>query len=348
MRPVFEITIGENNLTEILQQRSCSISLHDLSGVQNDRLTISFDAGDGRNMPFVELPSRGTDVELSLGYEEGENLECPYPLTYMGLYQLDETELTGMPYRMTLHAHSVDMGKSFKSAQNEAYHNLTLGEIVEEAAARHGYKAIVDNWVKDRYIRHMDQRGLSDMAMLRRLALQNGCDMKIVGTDLLFGKIGSLSSIGGGIDRLFRKFTLEEHMCSSWRYSGQSRSKYKAVRAKYYSKDLGRAEEVEKEIAKQFVDPGVTAVYELSRAYPTKDMAFAAAGAKATALTTSEKTFSFTVAGVPELGAESIIELKNWYPGVPRRWHVVSAQHSLDRSGYVTSCECEWRLPQSI
>jgi len=80
-------------------------------------------------------------------------------------------------------------------------------------------------------------------------------------------------------------------------------------------------------------------VHTMRGVYPNSGLAKAAAEAKLERLTRGTQTLNITLAGRPELVAESKIYLSGFRPGIPIDWVITRAEHTLDSSGYTTTIE---------
>src|SRR5690606_3093102 len=117
----------------------------------------------------IQIPPTGAELQVYLGYDN--------ELTLMGLYIIDEVELSGWPGSMAIRGRAAPYdalskgGKSSLQSQKSRSwaRGLKLGSVVQTIAAEHGMEAAVSASLSDITLPHFDQTEESDMSFLVRL-----------------------------------------------------------------------------------------------------------------------------------------------------------------------------------
>jgi phage protein D len=246
----------------------------------------------------------------------------------MGLYIVDEITLEGSPQTMKIKGHAADLKASLKSQKIDEWHQKTIGDLVNTIASKHGYQPRVASQFSSIKLPHIDQTAESDMHLLTRLAQLHGAIAKPANGFLLFVPEGKAKSFTG---QLIGGGTLSLDEISSWRVTFAERDQHNSVASYWHDPD--KAEPVEEKAGDG--DP----VHTMRGVYPNSGLAKAAAEAKLERLTRGTQTLNITLAGRPELVAESKIYLSGFRPGIPSDWVITRAEHTLDSSGYTTTIE---------
>ena len=127
MKPAFRVIADGADITGKIAERLLSIRVTDEAGITSDQVEIALDDRGGE----ISLPPTGAELSVSLGYENG--------IIYnLGKYSVDEVEISGPPWSMTLRGKAADMKASLKSWRKADYHKTTLGKILTTIAQRHG------------------------------------------------------------------------------------------------------------------------------------------------------------------------------------------------------------------
>lgn len=317
MKPKYQITADDNDITKLIQSRLVSLSITDEIGLVSDTMTMELDDRDS----VFALPSFGAVLDLAMGYDD------LYP---MGKYVADEIELKTAPQTISITARSSnsnlrDMGE-FKSPKTESWDGKNLTDIVQTVAGRYGMTAAISATFSGVRIDHIDQTDESDCAFVQRLAQDYGGAVKIADTKMLF------------IDPLTGKFpdgtpmpTIPITTVSSMRMRITERNKYGKVTAKYY--DLDSAEE--KEITVGASGP----TFQIRDTYSTQAQAKLRANAKLAEIAKGTYTLTVEMPGNPMLGAESVIDVQVGRPEFRGKWVIKSCRHALNSSGFKTGIE---------
>lgn len=337
MRPAFQILADGADVTANIRDRLLSLSYHDEAETKSDRLTLKLDdrprAGDGA---FVALPEVGARLELSLGYQESG-------LVAVGGFSVDEIAYSGPPATLEIKAKAAEMTGAFRSHTSRSWHDTTLGAIVEDVAAAHGYQVRADPRLAAVPIAHEDQTNESPMAFLTRLAARHDGVVKPVNGFLVLAPKGTARAVTG---QALPALRLSPREVARWSFSYAARDEAGqgaaggvstagsggGVQATHWNLNEARPVTV-----RQGGPP-----YQNHR-YTTAD----APSARATAAAVKNRkdrgkaSFSCTCVGSPAIMAEQRLTLSGFRPGLPTEWRVTTVEHTLDGQGYACSVQAE-------
>lgn len=314
MRPAFSIVVdGIRDITGTVASRLMSLSVTDKAGVESDRLTVSLDDRDG----IIAVPRRGAELAVSLGYE-GRVLQR------MGVYFVDEVEVTGPVRTMTIRANAADMTGGIKAPRERSFDKVKFGDIVAGIAGEHGLTPSVPSELADKIIDHADQSE-SDMQFLSRLASQLSATVKIADKRLIVAKRAAGETTSG---RKLPTVGISAGDCAGWSASIAERAAYKSVLAYYH--DAAKAKRVP--VTAGSGEPVLT----LRNSYKTKGEAEQAAKSRLEALSRATASVQLNgVVGDPLLSAERLALLSGFRAGVDGGgWVVDEVTHTVDVSGY--------------
>lgn len=177
MRPAWRILADSTDITAAIADRFLSLRLTDEAGEKSDTTEICLDDRDHA----IALPRTGAELEISLGYQETG-------LASMGLWVVDELELSGPPATLTIRAHAAHLGNSqtakgrmatLRQSRTQNWDNVTLGDLVATIAQRNGFTPRISAALAQTVIEHLDQTDESDLHLLTRLARQYDAVAKI-------------------------------------------------------------------------------------------------------------------------------------------------------------------------
>ena len=290
MRPAYRVLADQRDITDAIRDRLLSLALTDEAGYQSDAVSLRLDDREGK----IELPRKGAQLEIALGYEERG-------LAEMGLYIVDEIELSGPPDTLTVQAKAVDMRASLKQHKTRAW-SATIQEIVSTIAQEHQLEPRVDPALGAIRIPHIDQTEESDLNFLTRLGNQYDAVGKPAGSYVLFVPHGQAQSASG---QATTPVAIHRTQTSDHRVTLADRGKFQAVLAHW--QDLEAGQQVTERVGDG--EP----VFTLRHAYPTAKEARAAAQAKLNALNRGQGTLSLTLKpGEPTLAAEARLTLSGF------------------------------------
>lgn len=312
MRPIYRIFADSQEITALVSDRLLSLTLIDEAGTRSDRTALRLDNRDGR----MVMPRRGAELEIRLGYEETGT-------AFMGLFTVDEVEVSGPPDVMTVSAKAADMRAGMKAPRTRSWHDVTLGDIVRTVSGDHGLTAAIPAELATVVIAHVDQTEESDLNLLTRLAKDNNALAKPAAGRLLFTPKGRGRTASGA---LMPAVALTRTDLKSYRARFADRDRYKAVTAFWHDPDTAERRPVTAgEGTPVMTMPGTSA---------TESEACEAARAKLAALARGSATLQLSCAGNPELAAEARLTVSGLGGGIDGLWITESVEHRVDGSGY--------------
>jgi phage protein D len=326
--PDFLVVANGADITATILSRFKSLRFTDEAGVTADTLEINL--ADHDPAAPIAMPPTGAELELSLGYNG--------VLRKMGLFVVDEIELSGWPGTMTIRARAAPYeastgGKTDLQTQKSRSWKAgtTIGALVAKIAGEHSLKPAVSPSLSSIALPHTDQSSESDMNLLVRLAKRYDAIAKPAGGNLVFAARGESQSVGG-VE--LPRITLQRNECSDFRLTLARRDSPGTVIA--YYRDAAKAERREVKVGTG--DP----VKRLRLQYRDKDSAKAAAQAEQRKRARGEAKLSLRFPGRPDVTAEATIILPDsWREGVAGEWLVTHAEHYLGPQGYNCSVDCE-------
>ena len=321
MTPGFRITVdGSQNATAAIRDRLLKLSVTDEAGEQSDSAEIRVDDRDH----VVELPRKGSELEISLGWADGQ-------LTPAGRYVVDETRLEGPPATLVIRARGADMRQSLKTRKTRSWDDVSLGDLVAGIASEHDLKGSVASALRSVRIPHLDQTEESDLHLLTRLARDYDAVAKPANGMLLLVPRGQAASASGDS---MPEIDVTPGDASRWSASLADRGEYRAVLARWRDAEAGGSVTAEAGSGEP--------VYALRRLYPTSGEAREAARAKLQALARGTGRLSITLQpGRPGAAAEAILRLSGFRKGLDGRWLCMRVIHELTGSGYSTRVQAE-------
>jgi len=315
--PRYRITANGADITTALMERSASITITDEAGIKSDSLDVTLD-DDG-----IQVPSQGAELQVYMGYEGG--------VRQMGLYVVDEVELSGPPNTLKIKALGAPLAKSntytqLQEPRSRSWTPATVGDMVKTIATEHGLKPAVSAALIDKALEHIDQTDESDMHLLTRLAQEHDAIAKANGGSLLFVEKGKGQSTTG---QPMPRIVLVPADVTRWSVKLSGRGDFKRVIARW--RNVAAAQDIEE--AAGAGEP----VYRIRSVFPDQKSAQRAAQARLQTYQRGAATVSVTMPGRPDLVAESRVILSGFRSGVDGEWSVTRVTHSLSPRGYTTS-----------
>lgn len=364
--PAFMLTQAGHDITKDISTRLLSLTLTDNRGFEADQLDIELNDSDGQ----VEMPRRGAVLSLFLGWQGSA-------LIGKGSFTVDEVEHRGAPDTLTIRARSADFRGTLNSRREMSYHDTTLGQVVEQIAARNKLTASVATQLNAISIPHIDQSQESDAKFLTRLATRNGADVSVKAGKLLFLKTGSGTTASGKpiptmmIERADgdrHQFAIADRgaytgVTAKWLHTKdpkpkkqkvkiQRKPKFKQLRALQHPKAkpaaVKKSAATPEEKEGEYMAGEADNVFALTTTYASKAQAMRAAAAKWDKLQRGVAEFSINLAmGRADLYPETPVQVKGFKRVIDdQSWIITKVVHSLSNSGYTTSLDLEVRLSQ--
>ncbi len=323
LKPAFEITANDKEITEAIQKRLISLRVTDQSGWESDALEIVLDDSDP--LKSLALPTTGAELQLKLGYENA--------LFNMGVYIVDALELSGPPNQIRIQAKAAPQdatpkGKtSLRTQKTRSWKSgTTLQTLVGQIANEHGLEPAEGQSLKSIALPHIDQVNESDINLLTRVAKDYDALVKPVAGKLVITKRAESKSTRG---QDLKPITLKGSEITNWRLNIRKREPAASVVAVY--RDLKQAKDVEVVIGDG--EP----VRRLKHQYADEASAKEAAQAELDKGQRSERTLSISLPGQTNIRAERKLIIEGVRNHVDGEWLVTQVEHSLERGGFKTS-----------
>lgn len=332
MTPQFSITVDAADITAKIAHRLLSLRVTDEAGIKSDMVSLSLDNKGNA----VAIPRRGVIMQIALGYEETG-------LVKMGAYTVDEVSTEGPVRTLNISAKAADMQAGLKVRKTRSWVAISLGDLVAKIASEHGLIPQVSDALAAIDIapipyRQLDQTNESDLHLLTRLASQYDAIAKPANGNLLFVAKGDAKAASG---QAMTPVTLREGDVKSFRARAADRGKYTSVKAYYLDAETQ---------ARVPVTAGAgEPVFSLRRTFPDAGQAEGAAAAKLDALERGTATLSLTMAGRPDIAAETPLTFVSDDPLAAGQWIVVRTEHELSgRAGSGLTSRIEAEVPKAM
>lgn len=315
--PTYRLKIGDRDITPMVDARLISLTLTECRGNEADQLDLSLSDHDGA----LEIPRKGRELQLAIGWQGTD-------LVDKGTFIVDEVEHSGAPDHITIRARSADMHQSLRTRVERSFHGVTLGEILQQTAARHQLDARVGPTLAARQIEHIDQTNESDLNFITRLAKLHDAVATVKRGRLLFLPIvGTTTSSGDSLPVIhITRADGDNH-----RWHSSERDAYSGVRA--YWHDPKRAK-------RRGVLIGLSGnAKRLKESFANEADARAAAQAEWRRIQRGAATFELYMAlGQPLLGPQTPVKVLDWKKEIDETdWLSIKVRHTMSPDGGFTS-----------
>lgn len=319
LKPCFQVVANGNDISETIFKLFESISITDKTGIESDTCEISLI--DDPAQP-IAMPARGAELKVSIGYDD--------VMVPMGMFVVDEIELSGPPEKMIIRAHAAVQtesknGKtSLQSQKTRTWpKDTTISSAVMKIAAEHNLTYTVSETLKKVKLPQLAQSDESDLSFLMRLAKRYDAICKPADGKLLFVKRGEIK-----LDTI----ELTRYQVGRWSMTRSSRDSTGTVIAYWHDKAKAKKHEVT-------LGDGEP-VRRLRHHYPDEKSAQAAAQAALDESKRNEDKLTLELPGDPALSAESPLLLSNFREGIDGDWIIDSVTHTINKSvGFSSSIE---------
>lgn len=327
LTPGYRIIANHDDITAVISDRFISLSITDESGTESDQIDIVL-ADHDPSRP-IAIPPTGAELEVYLGYDGS--------LQRMGLFVVDEIELSGWPGTMTIrgkaapYTESKDGKSDLLTQKSRSWPKGTkVGDLVAKIAKEHGLTPAVASSLAKISLAHMDQTDESDISFLTRIAKRYDAICKPADSKLLFAKRGEMKAVGG---EELPTITVSAQDCSRFCMTWAKREEAGTVIAYWHAKRTAKKNEVK-------VGSGEP-VRRLRHWYQDAESAKEAAQAELDKRIRGEHKLTLTMPGDPFLCAESPLVASGFRQGVDGEWLTTRVTHSLSKSGYACDVEAE-------
>lgn len=327
LKPAYRIEANRSDITEVIRQRFRSMTITDNAGIKSDSLRITL-ADNDPTAPIL-IPNTGAELEVWIGYDQES--------AKMGLYVVDEVEISGPPGMMIIRAKAAPQKQSpggktaLQTRKTRSWEaGLTLGGMVSTIAQEHGLTPAVPADISSQTLPHYDQVGESDMNLLTRVAAIYDALAKPADGKLLITPRAKSQTVSAKPLPVVRLAAME---ITDWAVTIAERERYKTVKATWYDKDAGE----EKTVSAGEGQPEKI----LRHAYKSEQEARSAATSDLKSGDRGQSTLSLTLPGRTDVIAEARLQLTDLHPGANGEWLINKATHTIDGTGYSLSVSAQ-------
>lgn len=219
-QPAWRLTIGGRDVTRDLIGDALSIVYTDHAHGEADDVEVQLDNSSGRYYGSW-APSKGLALTLHVGYR-GE------PLVPCGSFEIDEISAEGPPDTVTIKALATGVTPSIRTRRSVAHEGLTLRELAETVATRHGLT--VTGTIGHIHLGRITQHDERDLRFLKRIAQDYGYVFAVKGQQLVFHEFAQLDSgASGGAEIPIARTDLTRYVLRD-----KSVEQYKAAEVRYH------------------------------------------------------------------------------------------------------------------
>ena len=319
MSPAFRIFLKNREISDKIEDRLLSLRITDELDQQADTLEITLDDQDFD----IAWPRIGVTLEVWLGIDRER-------LANVGIYVIDEVGIQGPPSVMTIRGKATDMRQSMKASRSQSWSSVTLKDINEVIANRHGLQAKVSDALASIEYEHIDQTDESDLHFLTRLAKNHDATVKVANGFITFVPKGQGKSASG---RVLPVIEIFKHDILRFRMNQSERQKYQSVKMFWENKDSAEIHPV--------VEGDGSPVYTDRHPFLNETLAASAARSKYQELQRGVGTLSLSLEGRSDLSAGMRIDVKDMRTPINGEWNIRRVEHTWSNSGFVTRLECD-------
>ncbi|MBD8791217.1 late control protein [Pseudomonas syringae] len=321
MTPMFRVVADGKDITVLINDRLIQLRTTDKPDMDSDEFELRIDDRGSA----VTLPARGADVEIFLGWAGDK-------LTRLGLYTVDEVEVSGPPQTMMIRGKASSMRGSGKTTRSGSWEDVSLSQIVSDIAKRNGWTPVCSVSTK---VPRADQLNESDYNFITRLAKKHDCTAKVADLKLLvMPRQEGISASGKSLNAI----PLTPRDVSRWQFRLGDRSTHKAVATKHLDKKTGKLEVVNLENGQ--APDGLPPVHTDRHVYPNKSAAEQAAKARLAAFNRSTANVRLEMPGRTDLFAERQIIVSGFKAGLDGEYLVDMVEQTFTQAGWSTTVEC--------
>lgn len=228
MKPLIRITAEGEDVTARVQDRLLELRVLDAAGIEADTLSITLDDRDAR----LALPPHQSVVRVWLGMAGAA--PGAVPLTPMGAFRVDETQLTGPTRQMRIRATAADMSGAIRAPRTRAWEGASLGDMLRAIAGEHALQPVADAALGAYAPGYVAQTAESDLHLLTRIARRVGGLIKPADGRLVLARRGAGTAADG---TALPPVALAPGDAGGWEWRTADRGRYASAEASWT--DLG-------------------------------------------------------------------------------------------------------------
>lgn len=312
--PFIEVSVAGRTVSDAFYSLLVSASIYDAPGQEADTCELEFD--DENNL--IEVPEMGAEISVRFGFRGASTWK-------MGVFIFEKADYEFGPRGELLRfsCRSADMRSDVKEPLSEHFDEKSVGDIVQELAGRHGYDAKISPGLAGLQLPYIARTEQSTVDFLTRLADRCGGQFSVKGNRFLFLERGVLPPI-----------TIDKSDCESGTFSIEPRPRYGKTQAGWYDR-------ARNEIKYEDFETGLKGpVKRLRTTFANAAEAQKAASAEGSRLGRATGSGSITLAGMPEVMADTPIMITGMRREANGEWRAASVEHRYDDT-YMTTIELE-------
>jgi uncharacterized protein len=313
--PFIEVTVNGKPVSGAFYSRLVSARICDAPGQKADTVDLTFD--DAGNE--IEMPPNGALIVVRFGFRD-------FGASKMGVFTVEKPTISGGPHGefLNLSGRSADMRSDVKEPLSEHFDDQTLGQITEALAARHGYRAKVDQELASIQLPYTARVGQSAVDFLTRLADRFGALFSVKDQTFLLLRRGAF----------LPPITIHKHECESWEFEFEPRPQYGSSEAGWFDRSKGKV------TYETYHGTSGGPRKRMRVIYPTEKEAGAAARSETERLGRATGSGSLTLGGRPEIMADAPLITAGFRPEVNGQWSVAGVDHVYEET-YMTTIKLE-------
>lgn len=329
MTPDWQLIINGLDVSSRFETRLISITLRDSRGFEADQVDIVVDDADN----VLQLPQVDATLQLKIGWAGTGRANKNQHLVDKGEFKITEIEHAGAPDTITIRALSADVKSGLLSQVTKAWHDTTLGAMINDIASKHRLKPAIGAQLSGRTIKHLDQTDESDAHLLTRLGVDHDAIATVKNGYLVFIRQGDSHTASGTALKPV-DITRADGDQHSYRETSK-KDQYSGVTARWL--DTNTAKVTDETVG----DAGNPKT--LRKTYPDQASARAAAEAEWRRIGRAGASFSYTLAmGQAELIPETPVNLVGFKQAIiDKNWVVSEVSHQLSSSGFTSKLVME-------
>jgi uncharacterized protein len=185
--PQWVLTYQGINITADISTMIVSINYLDYLSELSGEVEVVIEDHD-RRWQTSWYPTLGDELNLAIGYKGEGLLPC-------GDFQIDQLELGGPPDTFTMRCLAAYITPAIRTRNSIGYENQTLLGIAQTIAGKYGLAVVSAPDVIDIAFQRVTQKHETDLAFLKRLALEHDYDFTVRGLLLVFYSRATLAAI---------------------------------------------------------------------------------------------------------------------------------------------------------
>lgn len=323
-KAIFDITVGDLNITERIRPLLISLRVEDKAGHASDKASLELNDKDGE----IVLPARGAEMRVSLGWEHS-GIEQVFEGT------VDEVRSRGnrgSGRTLLVSARGMDTLGSTKAQQEQHFDGQTIKSVLLTAGEASGIReVIVSEELEGVVLPYAEMHNESFIAFGERIAKEVGGTFKVVGRRaIIYKRSPTATTSGAPIPSVAA--ILGDNLID-WDIAPIiGRPRFKTSKVRYYDTSSASWKEVSVETGiddteAEFTDRHVAA---------DEAEALRRAGGASTETARNAGEGWVQIDGNTSAQSEGICIVAGTRPGVDGSYRIDAVEHEYSRSGFVT------------